>query len=121
MKKGLKPSEAMYQDYRDNVILNADVVEDNRLDYPDEYDDIHQSVWEVVDSDRWVTHYGWSLVTVLLSDQDPDHPDYCQSWDNYADLSNPRELSWSSVVQAMAEVCLYSDIREALDRRNEQC
>lgn len=53
-------------------------------------------------------------MAVLLSDQDPDAPDYCEAWTSRADLSS--RPTWGHIVRAMAEVCLYSDVVDYLTR-----
>lgn len=110
------PKEMEYSDYRDHVEMSAEVALDHYTEYPEDYDDLHHAVWATIDGDRLVTHYVYSLMTVLHSPQNPDSPEYCEPWTTYADLSDP---TWGDIVNSMAYVCFYSDVRDKVDREME--
>lgn len=114
MKDYDKPSEMTYRHYRQNVETAAEAAYEAMADYPEDYDNLHDAVVSTVDGDYHINNYGYMLMTVLLSDQSPDSPDYCESWDVYCDLSN--DPSWSDAVGAMAYVCFYSDVYEKLEQ-----
>jgi len=103
-----KPSEMTYRDYREHVETAAETaVEEYGLEHDGE---IYEAIEYAVDGSQLVNNYGYMLMTVLLSDKNPDQPDYCSPWDLYVDFSN--EPSWSDAVSAMAYVCYYSDVME---------
>ena len=108
--------DAEWKHYRRSVEISADAVEEKLDEYADDYGDLHEALHETLAGDQWCTNYGYSLATVLLSPQLPDNPDYCESWTTYADLDDP---SYGDVVNAMAYVCLYSDVMEELKRRED--
>ena len=115
MSQQKKPSELNWDDYRSTVETSADAVEEKLDDYAEDYESLHEAIWETVDGDRWCTQYARSLMTVLLSPQNPDSPDYCEPWTTYVDLQG--DPSYGEVVNAMAYVCLYSDVYEEVERR----
>lgn len=118
MSTHVKPSEMEYSDYMENAEYAADAVIERMNEWEDSYGDLHEAVWEVVDSSKYVNNYGYNLSTVMLSDTNPDSPDYCEPWTTYADLSS--DPSWSDVVTAMAYVCFYSDVVEHIKRGEDE-
>ena len=115
MPRQKKPSEMDWDDYRNTVEMSTDAVEEKLDDYPESYDDLHEVIWETVQDDRWCTQFALSLVTIMQSPQHPDSPDYCGPWTTYVDLQG--DPSYGEVVNAMAYVCLYSDVYEEFQRR----
>jgi len=111
------PTDMTYRDYMEHVETAAKSVIINTEDYPEDFDDIHDAVWQTVDGARLVNNYGYMMMTVLLSDQNPDRPDYCEPWTVYVDLSN--DPTWSDAVSAMAYVCYYSDVMDKVKRLQE--
>lgn len=108
-----KPTEWAYRDYCRAVEIHADAAREVLTDYPEDPDDIHDVVRYAIEGANLVTDRGFMLVTVLLSDQDPDRPDYMSEWRQFVDF-NDDELSWSGAVQQMAYVCLYSDVMDSI-------
>lgn len=108
-----RPTEWTYRQYRETVERHAEAILDELEEYPDEFDSIEAAIANSVDHSHTLIYPGWALAAVLLSDQDPDHPDYCEPWTAYADLTDP---TWPDVVGAMARACLYSDVFDHLKR-----
>lgn len=103
-----KPTDWTFAQYRATVESHAETVIENLTSYPDDYEEPHHAVRQVVENAHAVTYPGWSLMTVLLSEQDPDDPEYWASWRELLDLdAGP---SWSEIIRQMAYVCLYSDV-----------
>lgn len=110
-------SELTYRDYRDGVETTVEAVRERRDADPEAFDaDPHDHIHELVGEDWWHTTYGAALMAVLLSDTDPDAPDYCEPWTTYVDLSDPRDLSWTDTVTAQAYVCYLSDVIDLAHR-----
>lgn len=116
MGEQLTPMEATYRDYREHVELLAECAAEALAEHPDVNANEFDAVNEVLNGDRWHTNYGFMLATVMLSDQNPDSPDYCASWATYCGLADP---TWADAVGAMAYVCLYSDVMDAYKRNHE--
>lgn len=107
-----RPSEWTYREYRETVDLHAGSILDELDEYPT--DDLHRRISDSLEGAQSVIYPGWALMTVLLSDTDPDMPDYGPGWKERLDLgAGP---SWGEAVGEMAYVCLYSDVMEWLKR-----
>ena len=117
MKDYDTPSEMTYRHYRENVELAAEAAYERLAEDPDYYDSLHDAIFEAIDGNQLVSNYGYMLKTVLLSDQSPDSPDYCEPWNVYCDLSDP---SWADAVGAMAYVCFYSDVYEQAKKMTDE-
>lgn len=113
-----RPSEVDYDYYRKQIELSAEAIVD---EYDEDDDpDLHEMVWESADSDQFVILNGYQIVAIQLSDQDPDQPDYCSSWNVYYDSPDEDETaSYRDALMAMAYVCVYSDIYDAVQRLME--
>ena len=119
-----KPSEMTYRHYTQHVETAAEVAIEAMEEYPEDYDNVHESVEYAVGGSQLIHNYGYMLMTVLLSDQDPDNPDYCSPWTVYAGCHTDRDgeldISWSGAVTEMAYVCYYSDVMEKVKRMLEE-
>lgn len=114
MSQRPRPSDVDYKYYREQVELSAEAIVD---EYDEDDDpDLHERVWESADGSQFVILNGYKTPAIQQSDQDPDQPDYCEPWHVYYDSSSE---SWRDALQAMAYVCVYSDIYEAVQRRME--
>ena len=109
MRERPKPHEVDYEYYREQIELMAEGIMDE-IDIDDD-PALHERVWESADSCRFVTHYGYQLAAIMQSDQNPDVPDYCESWNVYYDSPDDDETaSYTDATMAMAYVCVYSDV-----------
>lgn len=106
------PREWTYRDYHDSVGANVDAAEEALTEYPEDWETIHDVVTYAIDGDRFLHQGGFSLVTVLMSDQNPDRPDYTERWQSFVDFD--ADPTWSDVLQQMAYACLYSDVLNRL-------
>lgn len=113
-----RPSEMEYRHYHGHVETSAEVALNKLDEYPEDFANLHEAVESAIRGDRLVTTYGYSLMTVLLSDQRPDTPDYAEHWALYADLSDSRP-SYGGVITAMAYVCYQSDVFRKAKRMME--
>lgn len=111
-----RPSDVDYEYYREQIELSAEAIVDEYND--DDGLDLHERVWESADSSHFVTHYGYECAAIQLSDQNPDKPDYCEPWDIYYDHES--KSSYRDATQAMAYVCVYSDIYDKVQRLLEE-
>lgn len=109
-----RPSDVDYEYYREQIELSAEAI----VDEYEDHEDLHERVWESADSSHFVTHYGYECAAIQLSDQDPDKPDYCEPWDIYYDHES--KSSYRDATQAMAYVCVYSDIYDKVQRLMEE-
>lgn len=103
-----KPSEYTYRDYREEVEASATVALDAMEEYPEDFETLHDAIHYATEGDSRYTNYGHMLMTVLLSDQNPEAPDYSERWQAFTDLSN--DPTWAECVSEMARVCYYSDV-----------
>lgn len=104
--------ETDYATYRRQVETAAEEALDalNREDHQEPEEAVEYAIME---SQRFIMP-GHALMTIYLSDQDPDMPDYCQRWQAYVGLSDGP--TWSECVTEMARVCYYSDVMDRLKR-----
>jgi len=112
-----KPSEMTYRDYMEHVETAADVALEAMEEYPPDFRDISDGIHYAIDGSRLIHNYGYMLMTVLLSDNSPEDPDYCERWQMYVDLKN--DPTWSDCVSEMAYVCHYSDVMANIKRRDD--
>lgn len=110
-----KPSEWTYLEYRQDVELAASVAIEARNEYPEDFGTLDEAVRYAIEGDSRFTNYGHMLMTVLLSDTDPDAPDYGERWQARADLGG--DPTWPDLVGEMARVCYYSDVVEQMGRK----
>lgn len=109
-----KASELTYTDYRESIELAAEEIV-NELEEYDDYDNVHDAIHQMTESSDWIFTHGKNLMCVLLSDINPDNPDYTEGWNLYAGDCD----SWSDAVSAMAFTCMYNDIADYLDRNTD--
>lgn len=110
-----KPSEYTFRDYRHEVEIAGEVALDAMRDCPEDNETLDDAVWYAIEGSTRYINYGHMLMTVLLSDQNPDVPDYCAAW--HHNVSDPER--WASAVQEMARVCYYSDVYDWCVRQIE--
>jgi hypothetical protein len=114
-----KPSEETYQDYRAIVEAYAESaieekLEDDRVNTPN----VSEAVSKSVEGSKRYLNRGRALSTILLSEQNPDHPDYYPSWDARIDQTDD-DLTSLDYIMAMAYVCFYSDVMDKVKRMRE--
>lgn len=107
-----KPTEWTYGDYMEVVDLSAEVAADMLVNYPEDYADPFEAVESAIQGDNRFATYGHALMTVLLSGQNPDHPDYTEPWDTFVTFDG--EITWTDCIFQMARVCYYSDVMARL-------
>lgn len=114
-----KKSDLTYRNYRSHVETAAqvavDAMEGNDGWVPEEEE--YQAVEYAIQGSTMFTNRGLMLMTVLLSDQDPDMPDYEESWTSFVDPSS--DPTWTDCVSEMARVCYYSDVFDRFKRLRE--
>lgn len=111
------PREWTYQDYHNAVQTHAEAAREALDDYPEDFETEAEAVEYAIGGTDLIIDYGHMLVTVLMSDTDPDNPDYCSPWVVRAGAIDT-ETSWSEVVGHMAYTCVYDDVMGVL-RRDE--
>ena len=109
------PRFYMWSDYKADVKLYGEVAVEKMVE--DETLDVHDAVDEAIAGSQRIDNYGHMLMTVLLSNQSPECPDYCERWTFYADVSE--DTTWSELVREMAYVCFYSDVMDWVKRKQD--
>lgn len=112
-----KPSEMTYRHYREHVETAGETALNAYIEWHEDYPELHEAVEYAIEGDRLVHNYGYMLMTVLLSDQSPESPEYCERWSAYVDLC--ADPTWSDCVSQMAYVCYYSDVMDWVKRALE--
>ena len=109
------PSFYTWSDYIADVKLSGEVALEKMEHDPSM--DIHDAVDEAIAGDERIDNYGHMLMTVLLSEQSPESPDYTERWQMFADVGE--DSTWSELVSEMAYVCYYSDVMDWIKRKQD--
>jgi len=104
-----RPHEETSRDYQRDVKSAAEAAYNESQ--ADEFADPHEVVRYGVEGSPRINDYGYMLTTVLFSKQNPDNPDYGESWTQSVDF-NAEDLRRSDCVEQMARACFYSDVMD---------
>lgn len=110
-----KPREYEYRDYKQEVETAGESALDAHLSHED---DLHKAIEYGISGSSRFTNYGHMLMTVLLSDQSPENPDYSEPWSQFIDFDS--DPTWADVVGQMARVCYYSDVMDYVKQELEE-
>lgn len=111
------PREETYSDYMSDVATAAEAALTEMED--DEALGEAEAAELAISGSQRITDYGHMLNTVLYSDQSPETPEYCAKWQDRMDTSND-DQTWDEYVSTMAQVCFYSDVREKMNRMQDE-
>lgn len=96
------------QDYFDGVKRKAKIAVDEYKKYQEDYDNINEYIWELVDSDQWIIYNKYNLDVIKYS------PTYLSNttWQAYVDFDKAEA---SDIFQAMAFTLLERDLYDKIE------
>lgn len=111
------PREWTREDYHSAIKIHAEAAEEALDEFPEDFETEAEAVEYAIGGTDLIIDYGQMLVTVLMSDTNPDNPDYCSPWLVRAGAIDT-ETTWAEIVGHMAYTCVYDDVMGVL-RRDE--
>ena len=97
-----------YAEYRDVIETMADAIEHAIEEYPEDYDDLSELVFEEVDSSQYIIYTHHNLDVLKHADTQPDE------WKHLVEDG----AGYQEVLQAMAFEAMRYDLYDELNDRN---
>lgn len=102
-------NDITYREYRNEIESIAENVLDIEEQYPDDYSDISEIIWEEVDSHQWVIYNSYNLDVLKHADNEPEEWKHLVSDDD----------DWRKVLSVMAYKAMENDVWEEVNRQKD--